>query len=205
MGDETTRVRQIYDHVAGRYDRGIALSEKILFRDGRRWVAAQAQGAVLEVGIGTGRNLPFYPPDVRLTGVDLSAAMLQIAWRRARALGRAVALCAGDAQALPFPDAWFDTVVITLTLCTVPDERRAVREAYRVLRPGGRLFLLEHVRSPIWPVQIVQRALEPLARWLMADHLLRAPLDDLPAAGFVIDQVERYGWGIVERIAAHRP
>jgi ubiquinone/menaquinone biosynthesis C-methylase UbiE len=71
-------------------------------------------------------------------------------------------LLLGDAQALEFPDASFDTVVITLALCTIPDDRAAVREARRVLRAGGRLILLEHVRSPVTPVRAVQRLLDPV-------------------------------------------
>ncbi|MDQ2995870.1 MAG: class I SAM-dependent methyltransferase [Chloroflexota bacterium] len=152
----------------------------------------------------TGR-LPFYPDNVQLTGIDLSTAMLDIARHRAQSIGRTVSLCVGDAQALPLSAACFDTVVITLALCSIPDDRQAVREAYRVLRPGGCLLFLEHVRSPVWPVQIVQRVLAPPACWLMADHLLREPLDYLAEAGFVIDRTERCAWGIVERVVAHKP
>ena len=202
---ETARVQRIYNAVADRYDQAIALSEKLLFGNGRQWAGAQARGHVLEVAIGTGRNLPCYAPDVRLTGVDLSPAMLNIARQRAQALNHDVTLCVGDAQALPFRNEEFDTVVFTLALCSIPDERRAVVEASRVLRPAGRLVLLEHVRSPGWPVQIVQRVLNPFAIRLMADHLLRDPLDYLSSAGFIVDQVTRSAWGIVERVAAHKP
>jgi ubiquinone/menaquinone biosynthesis C-methylase UbiE len=111
----------------------------------------------------------------------------------------------GDAQALEFPDERFDTVVITLALCTIPDHRQAVREAHRVLRRGGRLLLLEHVRSPKLPVRAVQRLLDPLAVRFAADHLVREPLDHLNAAGFELERVERSKWGIVERVIAHKP
>lgn len=204
-GGETARVRRLYDAMAGRYDRAIALAERLLFADGRRWACEQAAGDVLEIAVGTGRNLPFYPRDARLTGVELSPAMLAIARRRARGLGRAADLRLGDAQALDFPVASFDTVVCTLALCTIPDERRAVAEAARVLRPGGRLLALEHVRSPLRPVRAVQRALEPLAvRW-QADHLLREPADAARAAGLAIERLERRKWGIVERLVARKP
>src|SRR5579884_1902911 len=127
--DETERTRRLYDRTASRYDRGIGLTERLLFGDGRRWVCAQARGDVLEVAVGTGRNLPYYPPDARLTGVELSPAMLALARDRAAALGRDADLRLGDAQALDFPDASFDTIVATLALCTIPDSRRAVAEA----------------------------------------------------------------------------
>jgi ubiquinone/menaquinone biosynthesis C-methylase UbiE len=179
MVSETERVRSIYDKMADRYDGMIRLSEKLFVGDGRRWVCAQAHGDVLEIAIGTGRNLPLYPQEVHLTGVDVSPAMLAVARQRANRLGRAVDLHVGDAQVLDFPDASFDTVVCTLSLCTIPDDRRAVAEAVRVLRPGGWLLLLEHVRSPIPVVRAVQRLLEPLCVRLQADHLLRDPLDYL--------------------------
>jgi ubiquinone/menaquinone biosynthesis C-methylase UbiE len=114
---------------------------------------------VLELGVGTARNLPFYPRDVTLTGIDLSAEMLVIGRRRAELLGRGADLRLGDAQAPEFPDESFDTVVCTLSLCTIPDPRRAVAEARRVLRPGRRMLLLEHVRSPVGAVRALQRLL----------------------------------------------
>ena len=199
----TDRVRGIYDRIAPRYDHLIRLPERLLFRDGRRWVCAQARGDVLEVAVGTGRNLPYYPTEVRLTGIDLSPGMLEIAQARARGLRRQADLRVGDAQALEFPDNAFDTVVFTLALCSIPDARAAVVEARRVLRRGGSVLLLEHVRSPAWPVQAVQRLLEPLFVRFEADHLLREPVDDLRAEGFEIRRVERSCLGLVERVAAH--
>ena len=205
LGGETARVRRRYDEVAARYDRFIRIAERLLFGDGRRWICAQARGKVLELAVGTGRNLPYYPADVRLTGIELSPAMLAIARRRAAALGRPVVLRVGDAQALDFPDGRFDTVVCTLALCTIPDDRRAVAEAARVLRPGGRLLALEHVRSPIRPVRAVQRVLDPLAVRCEADHLLREPLEHVRAEGLIIERLERHKWGIVERLVARKP
>ncbi len=204
MHDETKRVRGLYDTMAERYDRSMGLCERLLIGGGRSWVCAQAQGATLEVAIGTGRNLPLYPAEVRLTGVELSPAMLEIARTRARTLGRAVDLRVGDAQALEFPDGSFDTVIFTLALCTIPDDRRAVAEAIRVLRRGGRLLWLEHVRSPLWPVRAVERLLDPICVRTEADHLLREPLEHLAGAGVEIAQIARSRWGIIERVAARK-
>jgi ubiE/COQ5 methyltransferase family len=95
--------------------------------------------------------------------------------------------------------------VITFSLWTIPDDRHAAREAYRVLRPGGRLVLLEHVRSPALPVRLAQRLLDPLAVRFEADHLVREPLDYLEDVGFENQRVERLKWGIVERVAACKP
>ncbi len=203
--NETARVRRLYDKEASKYDKFIGFSEKLLFGDGRSWVCSRARGEVLEIAIGTGRNLPYYPEDVRLTGIELSPAMLEIARRRAQELDRDVDLHVGDAQALDFPDGCFDAVVCTLSLCTIPDDRKAVAEAKRVLRPGGWLLLLEHVRSPIPAVRAVQRVLDPLLVRFQADHLLREPLQHVEAEGLEVLQLERSKWGIVERLAACKP
>src|SRR5213594_497933 len=114
--------------------------------------------------------------------------MLAIARARTRELGRDVDLRVGDAQTLEFGDDSFDTVVCTLSLCTIPDDGAAVAEMRRVLRPGGRLLLLEHVRSPLLPVRLAQRLLDPLSRsraddaqkeprrWrLLADYPCKSP------------------------------
>jgi SAM-dependent methyltransferase len=101
-------------------------------------------------------------------------------------------------------DAHFDTVVATLALCSVPDERQVVAEAWRVLRPGGVFLLLEHVRSPHWPVRMVEHLMNPLAVRFQGDHLVREPLDALRAAGFTVEQLHRSKWGIVERVAARK-
>ncbi len=202
---ETDRVLSLYEKDAHKYDREMNFFDRLLFAGGREWVCSQAAGEVLEIGIGTGRNLPHYRNDVRLTGVELSPAMLEIARARARELGREVDLRVGDAQALGFPDQSFDSVVCTLSLCTIPDDRAAVAEMRRVLRPGGRLLLLEHVRSPRLPVRLGQRLLEPLAVRFEADHLLREPLEHLRAEGFEVEQLERSKFGLVERVAARKP
>jgi ubiquinone/menaquinone biosynthesis C-methylase UbiE len=202
---ETERVRRVQDKHAGGYDRQIALFERVLFGGGREWVCSRARGRVLELACGTARNLPFYSEGVELTGIELSPEMLELARRRADELGRPADLRLGDAQALEFADASFDTVTCTLGFCTIPDTTVAAREAFRVLRPSGELLMLEHVRSPVRVVRGGQRLLEPLASRLEADHLLRDPLDYVPEVGFEIDEVERSKWGIVERLRAHKP
>jgi len=203
--DETARVRAAWDRAAPGYDRAMAWFERAFVADGRAWVARRARGEVLEVAIGTGRNLAEYPPEVVITGVELSPAMLALARERAAALGRPVRLLEGDAQALELPDASFDTVVATLSLCSIPDDRRAVAEMVRVLRPGGRLLLLDHVVATNPAARLVQRALEPLTVRLDGDHLLRRPLDHVLAAGLVLEDAARTKLGIIERVAARRP
>jgi ubiquinone/menaquinone biosynthesis C-methylase UbiE len=202
---ETERVRKIQDKAAPKYDRTMSRWERVLFGGGREWVCSQARGDVLEIAIGTGRNLPHYPAEVRLTAIELSPEMLSVARKRAADLGREVDLREGNAEALDFPDASFDTVVCTFALCTIPDDRKAVAEAKRVLKPGGRFVAIEHVGSPIGVVRVVERMLEPLTLRFEADHLTREPLDHLKAEGFTIEQLHRSKLGIVERVLAVKP
>lgn len=201
---ETARVRGIMEKLAPKYDRQMRLYEKLLFGGGREWVCSQAHGEVLEIAVGTGRNLPYYPQDVKLTGIELSPAMHDLARARASELGREVDLRLGDAQALSFPAEHFDTVVCTLSLCSIPDDRKAVKEVRRVLRTGGLFLLLEHVRSPLLPVRVVQRALNYFSVRLEGDHMVREPLEHLKAERFEIRKLERSKLGIVERVAAHK-
>jgi ubiquinone/menaquinone biosynthesis C-methylase UbiE len=199
------RLRRYWDKHARTYDKQIAFWERRLLGDGRHWVCAQATGEVLEVAIGTGRNLPYYPDGIRLTGIEFSPAMLELARRQAQQLDVEVDLRLGDAQALDLPDASFDTVVCTLSLCAIPDERQAVAEMGRVLRPGGRLLLLDHVAgSPRW-VRAMQWLLERVTIPLGEEHLRRRPLLQVQAQGFQIQRRERAKLGIVERLAARKP
>ena len=127
----------------------IKFFERVLFSGGRSWAWSQASGVVLEIAVGTGRNLEYYPPGIQLIGIDLSPRMIAIAQQRALALGRQADLRVGDAQALDISDESVDTVISMLALCSIPDDRKAVSEVKRVLRPGGRFILMEHVASPL--------------------------------------------------------
>jgi len=144
----TERLRSLWEQYAPRYDHDTDFYDLLLLGDGRSWACSQASGQVLEVAIGTGRNLPFYPQGIQLTGIDFSPAMLALARERAAELGIDVTLLEADAQHLPFADNRFDTVVCTLALSSIPDPAAAINEMYRVLRLGGQLLVVGHVASP---------------------------------------------------------
>jgi ubiquinone/menaquinone biosynthesis C-methylase UbiE len=202
--EATERQRRVWDKRAPTFDRSMGLMERLLFGDGRAWICAQASGEVLEVAVGTGRNFGFYPDSICLSGIELSAEMLAIARRRAAEAGLQAELLQGDAQALAFPDASFDTVVCTFSLCSIPDDRKAVAEMKRVLRPGGRLLLIDHVPSTTHLWRSIQWLLEQVTVRVEGEHLLRRPLEHVQAEGFVIERAERLKAGIVERVAARK-
>jgi ubiquinone/menaquinone biosynthesis C-methylase UbiE len=202
---ETERQRERYAEEARTYDRGARLQERVMFGRGHReWVIGRARGRTLEVAIGTGLNIPLYAPDVDLVAVDLTPEMMAHARGRATALGRDVTFLEADAQALPFGDDTFDTVVATYAMCSVPDLPLTIREMRRVLKPGGRLVLLDHVRSTCRPLLWLQRVRER-RRAGSAEELTRRPLEDVEAAGLEIDESERFRAGVVERLAAIKP
>ncbi len=203
--DYRDRWRRYWDKHSASYDRQMPFLDRVLFKDSRTWVCSQAAGETLEVGVGTGLNVPFYSANVRLTGIDLSTAMLAIARSRPNRQDLTVQLLDADAHALPFADASFDTVVCTFSLCAIPEERLAIAEMYRVLRPGGLLLLADHVASSAWLVRGIQRLLEVITVRQGGEHLLRRPVERVRAQGFEIAKVECFKLGIVERVAARRP
>jgi ubiquinone/menaquinone biosynthesis C-methylase UbiE len=193
-----------WDKQAPSYDRRTAGIERRWFAAGRRRLCAAAIGDTLEIAVGTGANLPYYAGDVRLTGVDWSAAMVETARRRASDLDRAVTLQQGDATALPFEPGSFDTVVSTFAMCCIPDQKRALGEALRVLRPDGRLLLLDHVVSSFWPLRLLQHAAELVSVPVQGEHFTRRPVTTLRAMGVTIDETERSTLGAIERVHARK-
>ena len=198
------RQKRVWDKSAPGYDKQIAFFEKII-GGGREWLTSRARGRVLEVAVGTGRNLPHYPADMTVTGIELSPAMLAIARRRAADLGRDYDLVEGDAEHLPWGHASFDTVVCALSLCTIPDPAAAIGEMKRVLVPGGRLLLLDHIGSS-WPlVHAAQWLVERFTIRAAGEHFTRRQLPLVQAAGFEIVETERLKAGTAERIHAVKP
>lgn len=204
-GEETSRVRGLWERQAGRYDSRIVVAERLFFPGLRQWVCSRAYGEVLEPAVGTGRNFGYYPDGVYLHGVDLSPSMLEIARNRAVEEGLDGDLREGDAQGLPFAGESFDCVVCTLSLCSIPDHRKALAEMARVLRPGGRLLLGDHVRATATWLLTLQRALEPLAVRFEGEHLLRRPLDQVRELGLGIEESVRDRGGAVELLCARKP
>jgi len=199
------RLRRRWDKQAGSYDKAMTGADRYFFGDTRQWLCFQAVGAVLEVAIGTGLNLPHYPDSVRLAGVEFSPAMLAVARRRAADLGRTIDLREGDAEALDFPDGSFDTVLCTFSLCAIPDDRQALTEMARVLRPGGLLLLADHVEAEPRLVRAIQWLIELVSVPLSGEYWRRRPIRRVEEMGFTVERHDRFKLGIIERLAARKP
>lgn len=194
-----------WDANAARYDAAVAPVERVFLGAARRWVCARITGESLEVAVGTGMNLPLYPAGGVITGVEWSPAMLDLAREKAAVLGREADLRVGDAQELPFDDASFDTVLCTYSLCCIPDHRAALTEAARVLRPGGRLLLADHVLSTSWPVRLAQRAADVVGVPVQGEYFTRRPLPIVQELGLEVVDSHREHAGAIERLDARKP
>jgi ubiquinone/menaquinone biosynthesis C-methylase UbiE len=201
----TARQKRVWDKSAPGYDKQMTFVEKVWFPGVRQWLGERAHGRVLEVAVGTGRNLPHYRPGVTITGVDLSPEMLARARDRAAELGLAADLREGDAEQLPLPDASFDTVVCALSLCSIPHPAAALAEMHRVLVPGGTLLLVDHIGSSWLPLRAAQRLFEQITVRAAGEHFTRRQLPLVQAAGFEVEECERRKAGTVESIRARRP
>ena len=199
-------VRRRYDRIARIYDAGEALME-LRARAWRRaaWAAVADAHDILEVGVGTGKSILFYPPAARVTALDISPRMLERASQRARRAGRSVALDLADAQAMPYAPGSFDAVVSIFVFCSVPDPTQALAEVKRVLRPGGRLIMVEHVLSRRPILRVLLRALDPWTERLWGAHVARETDETVRAAGFASVTVTDLALDVVKRIDAARP
>ena len=173
---ELALVRRRYDRIAALYD-PLEWVMELRFRRWRRMLWNLVDGRrVLELGVGTGKNIPFYPEGSDVVAIDISAKMLDVARTRAARMSSAVKLELADAQGLPYPDESFDTVVGTFVFCSIPDPNAALAEAQRVLRPGGQLLLLEHVLSRKPVLRTLMRWFDPIPYWIWGAHINRDTL-----------------------------
>lgn len=197
------RVRRTYDRLAPWYDLLEAVPDRLLgMASWRRRLLARARGRVLEVAVGTGRNLGHYPAGCRIVGLDGSRGMLERARdRRVPGDGRPV-LVQGDTERLPFPASTFDTVVDSLALCTYPQPLRALREMTRVCRSDGRILLLEHGRSSWEPLGWLQDRRHGMLSHRAGCRWNRRPREIVEASGLELRSARRGRLGIFHAIEA---
>jgi ubiquinone/menaquinone biosynthesis C-methylase UbiE len=176
---------------AATYDLFIGPAERAGLRQQRHDLLAEATGATVEIGAGTGLNLPHYPPAVtRLALIEPDPHMARRLRRRAARSGRDVEIINATAGHLPLPDASFDTAVVTFALCSVPDEQAALGEIARVLAPGGRLLFFEHVRSAD-PGIAAKQDRRPFPYPLVGCHPNRDTLREIEASPLAVESARR--------------
>lgn len=195
---ETASVRRKYNRNALVYD----AMDRMVREEWRLRVVRQAVGRVLEVGVGTGANLPYYDPSVttELVGIDFSPGMLSRAYKKPCRVP--LTLLEMDAQRMDFPDASFDTVLATCVFCTVPDPILGLKEVRRVTRPGGRILLLEHVRIDKPVVGTLMDLVDPLAVAVIGTHINRRTVENARLAGLQIERVENLKGDLIKLIHA---
>jgi len=194
-----------YDRIAPVYDMMQAGMERMA-RKWRAllWAEVKEASKVLEVGVGTGKNMPFYPPGAEVVAIDLSERMLERARRRAEREGVRVDLQQMDVQCLSFPDASFDAAVASFVFCSVPDAVKGLREVGRVTAPRGKIVLLEHMRprSP-WLARLFDVA-NPIVVRLLGFNINRRTRENVREAGLDIESVRELDrGGIFKLIVAH--
>jgi phosphatidylethanolamine/phosphatidyl-N-methylethanolamine N-methyltransferase len=167
---QALETQRTYDRIAPLYDLLDGIYERSWKRKLRAELFRHARGRVLDVGVGTGCNMPFYPPDSEVVGIDMSERMLERARQRARELGREISLRPMNLLSLDFPDASFDTVAVTFVLLCLPDELQepALRELRRVTRPDGLVLLLDYRMSRKPGLRLWMRCLSPWLKWAFA-------------------------------------
>ena len=182
--------------------------EHLWYKKWREKLWQQIHGPkVLEIGVGTGKNIPYYPKEIEITGIDLSPGML----KRAKGLLKDkqkdhVILKEMDAQDMDFPDNHFDEVVATFVLCSVPDPILGLKEALRVTKPGGKLHLLEHMRAENPMLGSLMDRLDSPIHYISGVHIARQTVESVKNAGWNIEKVQDLtAKGIFKNIKASKP
>jgi len=201
--NRTVRIRKRYDRLSPYYDLLESFLEKVAFSKWRKRAFEYIEGEnILEVGVGTGKNLDFYPPEKRVTAIDFSPGMLSRARRKIDEKKANVDLREMDIQKLQFEDQSIDTVLATFVFCSVPDPIQGLREVKRVCRKGGRIILLEHVRPSCQLLGRIFDVLNLFTVELMGVNINRETVANIKKAGLKIEEEESLFNNLVKLVVA---
>jgi ubiquinone/menaquinone biosynthesis C-methylase UbiE len=182
-GDDKTRQR--YDRLAPFYDALEGALEGLFFKKWRQTLWSQVKGPdILEVGVGTGKNFPYYPVNSRLTAIDFSPKMLERAKSKKQRKNIPVDLDLQDVEFLPYADNSFDTVVATFVFCSVPHPKKGLLELYRVCKPGGQVLLLEHVLSSNKVMAMMMNLMNPVIKSIFGANINRQTVKNVQSCPF---------------------
>jgi len=184
MNKQTEKIRKRYNRISRVYDLMDKPMELMTPESWRAEILGQAYGKAMEVGVGTGKNLKYYPENLDITSIDFSDRMLEKAEEKARALNKEGHILKMDVQDLDFPDDSFDFVFTTYVFCSVPDPVKGLSEIRRVLKPGGKLLMLEHVRSKKKILGWIMDLLNPLVVRMIGANINRYTVENIEEAGF---------------------
>ncbi|MEN1970648.1 class I SAM-dependent methyltransferase [Lentibacillus sp. N15] len=198
----TDTIKKRYNRISAIYD----VMDKMIKERWRKELLQKVDGRVLEVGVGTGANLPYYPNDINYTGIDFSPGMLKQARKKAESLALPfeLNLVEMDAQHMQFPDDAFDYVIATCVYCSVPDPVKGLKEMGRVCKPDGKILLLEHMRSENEGLGKMMDVFNPLTVRLWGANINRKTLENINRAGLVIEENETL-FGTIVRSLTLRP
>lgn len=196
MNKQTETIKKRYNRISGVFD----LMEHIMKEEWRKELIQQADGSVLEVGVGTGTNLKYYSKEVQVTGIDFSPNMLKRAREKANRLPVDIQLFEMDIQNLEFPDNTFDTVISTCVFCSVPDPVQGLKEIRRVTKPNGKIIMLEHMRSENQIIGKFMDILNPIGLYFIGANINRRTIDNIHSSNMKIVKQEFFLSSILRKL-----
>ncbi len=201
----TETVRRRYDRIAPLYDLLEGLVERSRYNRWREMLWSKVEGTkILEVGVGTGKNFPYYPVDAEITAIDFSGKMLSRAREKAKKQKVKVGLQQTDVQNMSFEDNTFDTVVATFVFCSVPDPIKGLQEIKRVCKPGGKILLLEHVLSANRVLAWLMNLANPVVTRLMGPNINRRTVENVDKSGLKVEKVIDLAFNVFKLIEARK-